>query len=524
MEGTHGELSARFADGLGGDDADGFAAFDHPARGQVAAVAELANAATRFAGEHRADLDALNAGRLNGGGFVFVNLFVGADDHLTFEVALIFQRHAADNAVTQGLNDFARFDDGLDMDTVAGTAVEFGDDDVLGHVAQAAGEVAGVSGFERRIRQPFTRTVRRDEVLQHVQAFTEISRDGRFDDLAGRLGHQAAHTGELTNLLLGTASARVRHDVNGVQVAARTVVFFHHLEHLLGDLLGNFRPDFDDLVVALTLGDGAFLILALHFDDLLFSIAHQLLFGSGNDHVIDTDRDAGARRVSEAELLDAIEHGDSDLQTVLQIAELHHLGHALFLQQAVDEGHFLRQYVIQDDAADGGVHVLLDVFDGLGMQQILRVVSLDEIEDAAGVAELDGGERFHLAHFEGDQDVFHRSEGAAFAAGAGTRLGEVIEAQHHVLRGNRDRRAVGGGQDVVGGQHQRRSFDLRLGRERNVDGHLVTVEVGVEGHADQRMDLDRFAFHEHGLKSLDTQAMERRRAVEHHRVIADHLF
>jgi hypothetical protein len=31
-----------------------------------------------------------------------------------------------------------------------------------------------------------------------------------------------------------------------------------------------------------------------------------------------------------------------------------------------------------------------------------------------------------------------------------------------------------------------------------VDGHLVAVEVGVEGHADQRVQLDRLAFDQHG--------------------------
>ena len=65
VERTHGELRAGFADRLGGDDADRFAAFHQPAGGQVAAVAELANAAPRFAGQHRADLDALDTGRLN---------------------------------------------------------------------------------------------------------------------------------------------------------------------------------------------------------------------------------------------------------------------------------------------------------------------------------------------------------------------------------------------------------------------------------------------------------------------------
>ena len=52
VERTHGELRAGFADGLRGDHAHGFAEFDHAARGEVAAVAEGANAAAGLAGEH----------------------------------------------------------------------------------------------------------------------------------------------------------------------------------------------------------------------------------------------------------------------------------------------------------------------------------------------------------------------------------------------------------------------------------------------------------------------------------------
>ena len=65
VEGTHGELRARLADRLGGDDADRFADLDHLAAGQVAAVAAAADAATGFAGQTRADLDLLDAGFLN---------------------------------------------------------------------------------------------------------------------------------------------------------------------------------------------------------------------------------------------------------------------------------------------------------------------------------------------------------------------------------------------------------------------------------------------------------------------------
>ena len=66
VEGTHGELRARLADGLRGDDADRFAALDQAAGGEVASVAELADAALGFAGQHGADLDALDTGGLNG--------------------------------------------------------------------------------------------------------------------------------------------------------------------------------------------------------------------------------------------------------------------------------------------------------------------------------------------------------------------------------------------------------------------------------------------------------------------------
>ena len=261
VEGTHGELRSGLADGLRGNDAHRFAALHHASGGEVAAVAELADAALGFAGEHRADLDALDTGGLDRGGQVFGDLLVQADDHVAFVVVLIFERDAADDAVAQRLDDFARFDDGLDVNAVAGAAIGFGDDDVLRHVAQAAGEVAGVGRLQSRVGQTLARAVRGDEVLQHVQAFAEVGGDGLLDDFARGLGHQAAHAGELADLLFRSAGAGVGHDVNRIEVAAGAVVLFHGLEHFVGDSFGDLRPDFDDLVVALALGDGAFLIL-----------------------------------------------------------------------------------------------------------------------------------------------------------------------------------------------------------------------------------------------------------------------
>ena len=64
---------------------------------------------------------------------------------------------------------------------------------------------------------------------------------------------------------------------------------------------------------------------------------------------------------------------------------------------------------------------------------------------------------------------------------------------------------------------------LRLRRQRQMHRHLVAVEVGVEGVADERVDLDRLALDEHGLERLDAEPVQRRRAVQQHRVLGDHL-
>ena len=54
-------------------------------------------------------------------------------------------------------------------------------------------------------------------------------------------------------------------------------------------------------------------------------------------------------------------------------------------------------------------------------------------------------------------------------------------------------------------------------------GHLVTVKIGVERRADQRMQLNCFAFYQNRLKSLNAQPVQSRRTVQHYRVLADHF-
>ena len=55
-------------------------------------------------------------------------------------------------------------------------------------------------------------------------------------------------------------------------------------------------------------------------------------------------------------------------------------------------------------------------------------------------------------------------------------------------------------------------------------GHLVAVEVGVEGGADQRVKLDCLALDQKRLERLNAETVKRRRPVEQHRMLADDFF
>src|SRR5262249_23631247 len=90
-------------------------------------------------------------------------------------------------------------------------AIVFRDYDILGNVDETTRQVPGVGRLERRIRQTLTRTVRRDEVLENRQTFAEVRLDRAFNDFAATTGefllwlrHEAAHTGQLTNLVTRT--------------------------------------------------------------------------------------------------------------------------------------------------------------------------------------------------------------------------------------------------------------------------------------------------------------------------------
>ena len=138
----------------------------------------------------------------------------------------VLGRHVADDALRQRLDDVFAFLQRADLEAEDRAAVFFADRHVLRHVHQTTREVAGVGRLERRVGQTLTRAVRRDEVLEHRQAFAEVRLDRALDDLADtagelllRLGHQAAHPRQLPDLVARATGAGVEHHEHRVEPA-----------------------------------------------------------------------------------------------------------------------------------------------------------------------------------------------------------------------------------------------------------------------------------------------------------------
>src|SRR5215813_162938 len=433
VEGSHRQLGTRLADRLRGDYPHRLAEAHLPASRQVAAIALDADAAPRLAGQNRSDFDLVQAGVFDLRDSVLVDLLVRSDQHLAGQrIVDVVQGHAAEDSFSHRLDDFAAFHQGADVQAVHGAAVVLGDDRILRHVHQAPGQITGVGGLERGVRQALAGPVGGNEVLQHREAFPEVRGDRRLDDFARGLGHQAAHSSELPDLLSAAARPRVRHDVDRVErwllstlafavgAGAGNLLLGDLLHHLAGDFLGDFRPDVDHLVVALAVGDQTLEVLILDLRDLLARIVQELMLSLGDHHVLERDRDArlGGVGVSQGANPVGQKHGfllaGEPVTGVDQVSELFLVQHLVDLIEPDLRGNDLPQ----QHPADGALLTRsVDAADDLRLQVDLAVV-------VRGT------------------DLLGRGEDMALSAGELPRASHVIDPEHHVLSGDDDRLAV----------------------------------------------------------------------------------
>ena len=127
----------------------------------------------------------------------------------------------------------------------------------------------------------------------------------------------------------------------------------------------------------------------------------------------------------------------------------------------------------------------------------------------------------HVAVLVGHDDLVEVPEGSSFTLFPVDRTAQVERADDHVLSRCDKRTTVGRAEHVVCRQHEDTRLGLCFGGQGQVNRHLVTVEVGVERGADQRVQLNCLALDQHRLEGLNAETVERRCSVEEHRVFLD---
>src|SRR5690606_16986147 len=262
VEGTHGQLGTRLTDGLGSDNADRLTDVDLMPAGQVEAVALGADAVTGFAADRRTHDHFVDAVQLDEVDPLLVHQRTGRHQYfVSARLDYVAGDDTTKHALTERLDHVATFNVRGHVQALLGAAVDLGHNQILRNVHQTTGQVPGVRSLQRGIRQTLTSAVSGDEVLEYVQAFTEVRGNWRLDDGAVRLGHQATHTGKLTNLGCGTPRTGVGHHVHGVEgilldflaLAVDDLLFREVGHHRLGHFIVGLGPEVDHLVVLLAL-------------------------------------------------------------------------------------------------------------------------------------------------------------------------------------------------------------------------------------------------------------------------------
>ena len=360
MERAHGELRSRLANGLRRDNADCLAQLDGKACAEMATVAEHTATDLRFAGEHRANLDALDIRRFDGLSLNLVNFLIRLSQlcFRTGRIHNVLGGMTAHETFGQLYNNFLAFADLRYPDAIRRAAIHHSDDHVLRHVDEFACHVAGVGGLERGVGESLAGAVRGHEVFDDRKALAEVRQNWLLDDFTGRFGHEAADTGELPDLRLVASRAGVHHQIHRVELLL-ALVLLQGLEHDVRDLVGAMRPNVDDLVVALATGNCASAVLLVHLANLLQRALNFLLLGVRDDHVINTDRNARFRRLTEAQFLEQIQRLDGLVVAGGLVTIPDEVTDLALVDNDVSEAHRLRPNLRENHSSHGGLDDLL---------------------------------------------------------------------------------------------------------------------------------------------------------------------
>ncbi|CAB4679769.1 unannotated protein [freshwater metagenome] len=303
VEGTHRELSTRLTDRLRSNNANGLAELNCLAGGQRTAVAQTADTEIGITGEHRADANAIDLWIVA----QCFHLFV-ADEAVLGQHGSVGELEVLQQRTTKQLRLKIRTSvrgvrsDVFDPDTECGSTIDLTDDQFLSNVDQTAGEVTRVGGTKCGVDQSLTGTRSSNEVLECLEALTEVLLDGSRNHVAARVGHEATHACDLTHLGHVSTSTRTNHHVDWVEALRLELKFHGRL-----NFGGGVGPNANFHVATLAIGDDASAELVLDLVGLLFELVEDGTLVLWRLDVVDRHGDAALRCEAVAHSLDCVE-------------------------------------------------------------------------------------------------------------------------------------------------------------------------------------------------------------------------
>ena len=280
------------------------------------------------------------------------------------------------------------------------------------------------------------------------------------------------------------------------------------LHHSLLQVVVDVCPGVDDLIVALLIGDKTHIEVGLDLIDLVLTTLDDRCFLLRHDDVVEVEGKTGEVRHAVTEVLHTVEERASSVHTYVFDYVGDELTQSLLRDDTVEEANLLRDDLVDDDTSHGGLYDMAD-----------RITLLINVVN----------QTFHLSVLvdtllvECDDSLFRTIEGLTLTLCTRTDLGDIVKTEHHILRRHGDRSTIGRVEDVVALEHQNLSFQHGLIAQRQVNSHLVTIEVGVERCTSQRVELDSLALDHLWLECHHRQTVKRRSTVQKHRVTFHHV-
>ncbi len=277
-----------------------------------------------------------------------------------------------------------------------------------------------------------------DEVLQYVQTFTEVGDNRRLNNGAVWTGHQATHTGQLTNLRRGTTSARVSvHKDRVERILFLFLAFFigHKLftdtfHHRLGYQVVRPGPDIDDFVVFLARSHQTGGKLGFNLLNFFFRTADDagLLFRNGE--VIHTNGGTGFGGEVITHVHQAVSEDNGRFQAHHAVAIVDHRRDGLFHHRTVDllERNALGSNLPQQHTAHRGI-------DDVGFLFALTFGTHQGFLQP----HFDACLQVHLFGIVSTGHFRHIREHHTFALSVNALARHPVQAQNHVLRRYDDR-------------------------------------------------------------------------------------